>query len=476
MKRILSILTICLYSVAVFAGKNDAAIKGTITNAVADSVTFSYISYGDNWLDYKSNEITVKLDKEGRFLATLPLSHQYTEVQLQNGEQATELYLSPGDKLSMSVNYSDFDATLDYEGIGMKPAVADFSAKHMLASGFSQNFQVEGQKLMGKEPREFVAELDKMVKKEQDFLIENSKGLPQEFIEFWDAKFTYSKYFMMLMYAQMHEVIKNKSYEIGDIPAENLTVTKQVPEKFNDNLVYVDAYRNYVRDFYNYKLLVEGVKSGKDNSDFVADKMLELSRKNMPLKTEQYVYANSINMNMKNSPVARTEAKYNDFSNTYGNTEYNKFLEKQIANKKRLSAGSPVIDFIVVDAEGKDVKISDLKGKVVYLDFWASWCGPCKAQFPHTKKIKEHFAGKDVVFVYVSIDEDEAAWEKAMKQYELSGLHTRVPGWEARLAKDYGISGVPSYFLIDREGRFAVDNTPRPSQTDDLIKAIESLL
>lgn len=476
MKRILSIIIICLYAHTSFAGKNDAAVKGTIANAAADSITFSYISYGDNWLDFKSNEVTVKLDKEGKFLAMLPLSHQYTEVQVQHAEQATELYLSPGDKLNMTVNYTDFDATLEYEGIGMKPAVASFSAKHMLALSFSRNFQVEGQKLLAKEPREFVTELDKMVKKEQDFLIENSKGLPQEFIEFWDAKFTYSKYFMMLMYAQMHEIIKAKSYDIGEIPAENFTVTKQVPEKFNDNLMYVDAYRNYVREFYSYKLMAEGIKSDKGNNDFMTDKMLELSRKNMPLKTEQYVYANSINMHMKNSPVARTEAKYNDFNNIYGNTQYSNFLEKQIANKKRLSAGSPAIDFTVVDAEGKDVKISDLKGKVVYLDFWASWCGPCKAQFPHTKKIKEHFAGKDVAFVYVSIDEDEAAWEKAMKQYELSGMHTRVPGWEAKLSKDYGINSVPSYFLIDREGKFAIDNTPRPSQTEELIKAIESLL
>lgn len=476
MKKILLIITICLYAVNSFAGKNDAAVKGTITNAVADSITFSYISYGDNWLDYKSNEITVKLDKEGRFLAMLPLSHQYTEIQVQNAEQATELYLSPGDKLEMTLDYTDFDATLEYKGVGMKPDVANFMAKHMLASGFARNFIPEGQKLIAKEPREFMTELDKMVKKEQDFLVTNSKGLPQEFIEFWDAKLNYSKYYLMQIYPQMHEIIKAKSYDIGEIPAENYTVTKQIPEKFDDKLMYVDAYRNYIREFYTYKLMSEGVKLKEDGNDFMLDKMLELSRKNMPLKSEEYVYANAISMRMKSNSLARTEALYNQFSGIYGSTQYSKFLEKQIANKKRLSTGSPAIDFIVVDAEGKDVKLSELKGKVVYLDFWASWCGPCKAQFPHTKKVKEHFAGKDVVFVYVSIDEDEAAWEKAMKQYELSGLHTRVPGWEAKLAKDYGVNGVPSYFLIDREGKFAVDDTPRPSQTEDLIKAIESLL
>src|SRR5690606_22138128 len=131
----------------------------------------------------------------------------YTGIQIQNGEQATELFASPGDKLELTVNAADSDASLEYEGNGMKAGVANFSAKHVLTSGFTQNNQVEMQKAMSKEPAEFIAEMDKMLKKEQDFLVANSKGLPQSFIEFWDASYTYNKYFAMLMYAQMHEVI-----------------------------------------------------------------------------------------------------------------------------------------------------------------------------------------------------------------------------------------------------------------------------
>ena len=147
-----------------------------------------------------------------------------------------------------------------------------------------------------------------------------------------------------------------------------------------------------------------------------------------------------------------------------------------IEQKKKLSVGAPAIDFTVSDAEGNKVKLSELKGKVVYIDFWASWCGPCIAQFKHTKKIKEHFAGKDVVFVYVSIDEDAEAWEKAMEKYELTGLHTRVDGWKGRIAADYGVNGIPAYFLVDREGKFATEDTPRPSNSEKLIEAIEALL
>src|SRR5690606_13125240 len=158
----------------------------------------------------------------------------------------------------------------------------NFSAKHMLASGFMQNFLMQIQQLIAKEPKEFTEGLNQLVKKEQDFLVANGKGLPQSFIEFWDAQYTYYKYLAMLMYAPRHEMMKKQTMDIGEIPAEYLAVTKQVPEKFDDKLMYVDGYRNYIREFYIYKLMAEGVKPEPGENKFMVDKALELTRKNMP--------------------------------------------------------------------------------------------------------------------------------------------------------------------------------------------------
>ncbi|HYD22785.1 MAG TPA: TlpA disulfide reductase family protein, partial [Flavipsychrobacter sp.] len=416
--------------------------------------------------------------KNGNFIIMLPLSHPYTLIQIQNGDQATEIYGSPGDKLVMNVDASDFDNTLKYEGVGMKPSVANFMAKHMLKHGFVNNFHREAQQLAGKTPAEYELALDTLVDKEIDFLVDNSTGLPQSFIEFWNAYYEYSKYNNMLMYPFMHEIIKNKTYDIGDIPKENYSVAIKTPAKFNDAFLHILPYRNYVDDYYMQMQDAEAVngKPQAESQDVRGDKMLELARKHMPAATKEYVFANYIASMVKHVPMARIEQLYNTFTSRYEKSIYSDYLKDLINKKKRLSPGAPAIDFTVADADGKKIKLSDLKGKVVYIDFWASWCGPCKAQFPHTKKIKEHFAGKDVVFVYVSIDEDEKAWAAAKEKHELTGLHTRINGWEAKLAEEYGVRGVPSYFLVDRDGNFATDDTPRPSNGEKLIEAIEALL
>lgn len=479
MKKLLIATLLLLNTFAALAGKNDISIKGTITNPLADSVTISYPDYGGNWLDFSMHVVNEKLDKDGNFIVTLPLPHNYTLITIQNGEQATELYASPGDKLAFTVDAADFDNTVKYAGIGMKPTVANFMGKYVLTYGLIDNFHSAANKLNAKEPAEFEKAITELVQRELNFLVENSAGLPQSFIEYWNAYYEYSKYNKMLSYPMMHEVVKKKSYDVGEIPMENYEVAKKVPAKFNDEFMYILPYRNYIDDYYQSLLTIESKNkpATKENIPYAhQDKMLELSRQHMPAHSEEYVFANHIHTYTRHAPLARTEQLLSTFNNRYNDSRYAKYLSAMIEQKKRLSVGAPAIDFTVTDADGNKVKLSELKGKVVYIDFWASWCGPCIAQFKHTKKIKEHFAGKDVVFVYVSIDEDAEAWEKAKEKYELAGLHTRVEGWKGKIATDYGVNGVPSYFLVDREGKFATEDTPRPSNNEKLIEAIEALL
>ncbi len=480
MNKLILTTVIILNCYISFAGKNEIAIKGTITHPLADSVTFSYQGYGDNWLDYKDIEVSKHLDDRGNFLVTLSLQHNYTRITIQNGAQATEIFGSPGDKLLMSVDAADFDATLKYEGIGMQPTVANFMAKHVMKFGFMSSFHRKVNKMYGEEPEKFKKDLNALVQQHLDFLVEHSDGLPQSFIRFWNTEYEYTKYHKVLRYGPMHEVVKQQSYSITTIPKENYEIARSVPALFNDEYIEMMSYRQYIREYYGAQLSAAGVEDIASTGSYLkSDKQLELARQNMPRSSEEYVYAEYLYNYMEYLPIERIDYCYSIFTNRYPESSYTNMLYKAIEVKKKLNAGAPAIDFTVYNSDGEGVKISELKGKVVYVDFWASWCGPCKVQFPHVKKIKEHFEGKDLVFVYVSIDENEEAWKKAVEKYQLTGLHVNEKkGFNSPIAKAYDVRGVPSYFLIGRDGNFAIDGgeTPEPIDTEELIKKIESLL
>ena len=86
---------------------------------------------------------------------------------------------------------------------------------------------------------------------------------------------------------------------------------------------------------------------------------------------------------------------------------------ESILDKARtLAPGQPAADFAFEDMEGKTVRLSDFRGKYVYVDLWATWCGPCNAEIPHLRKLEERLRGKNIVFVGISSDSDRDAWAK----------------------------------------------------------------
>lgn len=134
----------------------------------------------------------------------------------------------------------------------------------------------------------------------------------------------------------------------------------------------------------------------------------------------------------------------------------------------------------LMDPEYTDVTFQDVldlyKGQVIYLDFWASWCRPCKNEMPHSAKLKEKLKGKDVVFVYMSSDQNEAAWRKAVNELNIVGENFRTnknvyQGYNSLLNVRY----IPRYVLINKEGKIVDENAKRPSHPE-IINDIEKLL
>ena len=127
-------------------------------------------------------------------------------------------------------------------------------------------------------------------------------------------------------------------------------------------------------------------------------------------------------------------------------------------------AGGIAADFTYPDAEGKMVSLSDFRGKVVLIDVWATWCGPCRGEIPALKKLEKEMEGTDVVFMSVSVDEEKnhQKWLDTIKEEQLGGVQLFANGW-SKITKDYKINGIPRFIVIDRQGKVASVDAPRPS-------------
>lgn len=132
-----------------------------------------------------------------------------------------------------------------------------------------------------------------------------------------------------------------------------------------------------------------------------------------------------------------------------------------------LKPGDKGYDFKFEDKEGKMVAFSDLKGRVVLIDTWATWCSPCKVEIPYLKKLEEEMKGKDVAIVSISVDEekDKDKWKQMIADQSLGGIQLFAKGW-SDITKYYKITGIPRFLVFDKEGKIVTVDAPRPSSPD----------
>lgn len=153
--------------------------------------------------------------------------------------------------------------------------------------------------------------------------------------------------------------------------------------------------------------------------------------------------------------------------------KYNQLKEKTSGNAT--SERPDAFDFTLHDADGKEYRLADFKGKMLFIDFWASWCAPCKAQMPYIKELEEHYAGKDIVFASVSLDNTKKAWLKGVADENLHGVVLHAEGaFKNPFPAAYGIQAIPRFMLIDAEGKLISDNMPRPQDKKEVMAMIDA--
>ncbi len=149
-------------------------------------------------------------------------------------------------------------------------------------------------------------------------------------------------------------------------------------------------------------------------------------------------------------------------------------LNKKVKSRSKLSVGSVAPEIDLPNVEGKNIKLSSLKGKIVLIDFWASWCRPCRNESPNMVKLYEKYHAKGLEIYSVSLDESKEAWTGAIEKDGLGKwIHVSdLKYWDSQAGQDYGVEGIPFTVLIDKNGKIIT----KELRGEDLEKKIEEVL
>ncbi|MBI3143199.1 MAG: TlpA family protein disulfide reductase [Bacteroidetes bacterium] len=144
---------------------------------------------------------------------------------------------------------------------------------------------------------------------------------------------------------------------------------------------------------------------------------------------------------------------------------YLEFLQKEFAQKAVLAPGSPAPGFTLADLYGANVSLADFKGKIVVIDFWGTWCGPCKRELPYSRELETHFKDRDdLAFVFVALERGgRDYWKQFVESNDLPGVQLYATN-DIKSLRPYKITSVPRYVLVDKDGNIIDAFASRPSQ------------
>jgi len=322
-------------------------------------------------------------------------------------------------------------------------------------------------------------------KKQNDFIksYASKTHFSANFASYMDQMVRF-QYFYLLMAYPIINANSNTGMSVNELPPLMLEPLEKMEVNIPSAMI-CESYRNFIYYYIVYfTSKSNGYKKFTDYSMSMDKKFYCAQQRLQGLPYHWFLAKYLFDDDMKSAPSI-VKKVYNALEADEKKGPYAKLIKEKSGsymNSKDPEKGSSTqeVQFKLKDLDGKNISLSDYKGKVIYVDFWASWCGPCRQQFPFSHLLKDKFNDKQkkqIVFLYISIDEDEAAWRSAIVQNKLEGTLGISPGnWNSEVVKFFRINSIPRYMLIDKLGNIADPNAKRPSEpgvVDDILRLLE---
>jgi len=444
MKNVLLLLvTIILFSCQKEVKPSYVLFNGTVENSPSKTIKV----FGNDF------EKDVTISENGTFNDTLKITKDgfYT---LRVGRESSPVYLIKGAQIGVTLDAKEFDESLIYSG-----SVASennyLAAKYLLSEkgmAFDKMFSLT--------ENDFIKEINKLNDSYKS-LLTTTKGLSEDF----KVKETKE-----LEYAHINNLENYQEYYRYFTKSNDFVVSDTYYDALKDfDYANMDAYNNSKA----YKSLLEthfnrlaSINSGKDGKNATLSYM-QIVNSNVPNgKEKDELMTNFLRYGMKaDTTLEEVYALYKKENPTSKNLAK---ITMRYELLKKLTPGKVSPTFSYENHKGGKTSLADLKGKLVYVDVWATWCGPCKREIPFLKELDKDFHGKNIAFVSISIDEkkDYDAWKTMVTKEELGGYQLFADkDWKSTFVTEYGIRGIPRFLLIDAEGKIINSDAPRPSST-----------
>jgi thiol-disulfide isomerase/thioredoxin len=248
----------------------------------------------------------------------------------------------------------------------------------------------------------------------------------------------------------------------------------QLQNKYLDNTCTPILYKNVKYSYYirnaNYLFNQNPFNNYMPNEAFL-DTLYSFTKRRLSNseKTNQYLFLIVKEALLKQPLIKSNSIKL--FFNDCKDSNYTEYIKDMLSIKdiKKTKSSESILISVDNNQTGFDAVIEKLKGSIIYIDIWASWCIPCRNEFPYTLKLREAFKDKAVKFVYISIDNNYNMWKKAVNfekinDYDLSFLLLDFE--KSEFKKRFNIGPIPRYIIIDKKGKLFLSDAPRPSETE----------
>ena len=440
-----------------------ATVSGTVTSLEKAFMLFRYRDQLD----------TLWVNEQGAFSTTLRLDRG-EECRILNGKQLFKLYVLPGDQLSVSFDAANPKDAGIYAG---KSAAACnyYQAAARADAGLNKHVHI---KVLGpRSPAQVMKTLDSVrVVREQTLAgYVSANQLDEQFLAYMKEVVGYQCLLEGAVYRKNSDTYRNEAFA-GERAALD-GYLRSMPLD-NPRVLYSETYQGYVRTMLAGDVL--GTMQVESADDLPAFYLTQ-----MKLATEQLKNQEVRNYMLKETMVeAMKESGTRDITacmawlDKYNNNEPMKERVRKIWRQyAAIQPGMPCPPIEQYNASGEVYGIDHFKGKVVYIDVWATWCGPCKKEIPHLKTLEEKYHGKNIEFVSVSTDQDIEKWKTFIATENMTGtqLHQSDDA-ERTISRHFVVNAIPRFILIDEAGKIVSADAPRPSSGDVLYGLIDTVL